>query len=453
MTTRLRKYWESFRSSFWFMPTLMAASSAILAFGTVFLDESLPGTWHRTGWIYGGGPDGARAVLSVIASSMITVAGVVFSITMVTLSLASSQFGPRLLRNFMRDTANQIVLGTFIATFLYCLLVLRTIRGIDEHEFVPHISVTAGVLLGVASLGVLIYFIHHVAVSIQASYIVSTVSHDLRSAIDRLFPDELGHSESAIEANDPAQGGDVANVQATDDSSEPNGQRAYAKESGYLQAIDNDSLFELAREHDLVIKLFCRPGCFFTAGTAIATITPCTRSSDAIANSLSEMFIIGRERTSTQDVEFVVSQLVEVALRALSPGINDPFTAISCIDWLADGLSQLAGRVLPSTRRFDSEGNLRIIADSVTFRGVADIAFNQIRQAGQSHPVISIRLLDAISAIASQAHRAIDIQCLSGHAQLIWQNAWQESLQGADRLALESSYQSVQRAINKGRTQ
>lgn len=167
--TQLITYWEDIRSSFWFVPTLMAAASAVLAMCNIYLDHTLPESWRGNGWIYSGGAEGARAVLSVIASSMITVAGVVFSITIVALTLASSQFGPRLLRTFMRDTANQVVLGTFIATFLYCLLVLRTIRGLDEREFVPHLSVTVGVLLGVASLGVLIYFIHHVSVSIQAS--------------------------------------------------------------------------------------------------------------------------------------------------------------------------------------------------------------------------------------------------------------------------------------------
>lgn len=440
MSTRLRKYWESFRSSFWFTPTLMAASAAVLAFGTVYLDESLPDSWHHSGWIYGGGAEGARAVMSVIASSMITVAGVVFSITIVALTLASSQFGPRLLRNFMRDTANQVVLGTFIATFLYCLLVLRTIRGVDEREFVPHISVTAGVLLGVASLGVLIYFIHHVSVSIQASFILSTVSHELRAAIDRLFPEELGHDALALAADDSAEADQV----------EAGGRPVCATDSGYVQAIDNDRLLELAREHDLVVSVSCRPGRFVIAGSDIASLAPSSRSSDALVHSVREMFIIGRERNSTQDVEFVVSQLVEVALRALSPGINDPFTAISCIDWLAVGLSQLAGRVLPSARRLDSEGNLRVIADSVTFAGVADIAFNQIRAAGQPHPVIGIRLLDAIAAIAARAHRASDIQSLRSHAQLVWQNASQESLQGSERLALERVYQRAQRVLNGG---
>ncbi len=148
----------------------------------------------KLGWIYTRGPDGARAVLSTIAGSMITVAGVVFSVTIVALSLASNQFGPRLLRNFMRDRGNQIVLGTFVATYLYCLLVMRTVQGMDGSQFVPHLSVTVAILMAVASLGVLIYFIHHVAVSIQAPELIANVAHELHEAIDRLFPEELGYA-------------------------------------------------------------------------------------------------------------------------------------------------------------------------------------------------------------------------------------------------------------------
>ena len=176
MRAQLLKYWDRIRSSFWFLPSLMACGAVALALATVALDGSVTDDWLQTlAWVYTGGAEGASAVLETIAGSMITIAGVVFSLTLVALSLASSQFGPRLLRNFMRDTANQVVLGTFVATFLYCLLVLRTIRRADEVAFVPHLSVTLGVLFAIASLGVLIYFIHHVSVSIQADEIIARV--------------------------------------------------------------------------------------------------------------------------------------------------------------------------------------------------------------------------------------------------------------------------------------
>lgn len=176
-SARLANLWESLRTSYWFVPTLMTAGGVALSFASVHLDERVNYKWVRTvGWIWAGGAEGARQVLSTIAGSMITVAGVAFSITIVALTLASNQFGPRLLRNFVRDAGNQIVLGTFIATFVYCLLVLRTVRGEDDTEFVPYVSVTLGVAFALTSLGVLIYFIHHVAISIQAENLIASVA-------------------------------------------------------------------------------------------------------------------------------------------------------------------------------------------------------------------------------------------------------------------------------------
>jgi uncharacterized membrane protein len=171
--TKLSKLWEALHSSYWFVPTLMVVIAIALAFAMLSLDRAgKSGPIESLGWIYTGGPDGARTMLSAIASSMITVAGTAFSITLVALTLASSQFGPRLLRNFMQDTGNQIVLGTFIATFIYCLLVLRTVRGDDYNVFVPQLSVTVGIVLAIASIGVLIYFIHHASTTIQASHVI-----------------------------------------------------------------------------------------------------------------------------------------------------------------------------------------------------------------------------------------------------------------------------------------
>ena len=189
MKTWLVQQWAKLRSSFWFLPSLMVAAAAALALASVAWDRSMPEGWlEQADWLYTGGAEGASLVLSTIAGSMITIAGVVFSMTLVALSLASSQLGPRLLRNFMRDTSNQVVIGTFLATFVYGLLVLRTIRRADEVAFVPHLSVSLGVVLALASLGVLIYFVHHVAMSIQADVVVSRVGDELFDAVERLYP-------------------------------------------------------------------------------------------------------------------------------------------------------------------------------------------------------------------------------------------------------------------------
>jgi uncharacterized membrane protein len=259
----LIKYWDRLRSSFWFLPSLMAAGAVALAFAMVTVDEAVAEEWVlELGWVYTGGAEGASAVLGTIASSMITIAGLVFSMTLVALSLASSQFGSRLLRNFMRDTANQLVLGTFVATFLYCLLVLRTIRRADEVAFVPHVSVTLGVLFAIASLGVLIYFIHHVSVSIQADQIVARVGAELNAGIDRLFPDRTGQGTSR-----PA-------AESLDDGFDARSRPIAADGDGYVQIVDAQALLRMATRADALFRVDRRPGDYVVEGTTIVTVAP-----------------------------------------------------------------------------------------------------------------------------------------------------------------------------------
>ncbi|MDV2993798.1 MAG: hypothetical protein N4J56_003452 [Chroococcidiopsis sp. SAG 2025] len=184
---KLGKLWDRLHSSYWFLPTTMAVLAIALAFTMLSLDRAgFYGPLEKWGWIYTGGANGAREVLSSVAGSVISVAATAFSITIVALQLAASNYSPRLLRNFMQDTGNQLVLGTFIGTFIYCLLVLRTVRGDgdDYDSFVPQLAVTVGILLALASIGVLIFFIHHASTIIQASHIIMEASHDLHQAID-----------------------------------------------------------------------------------------------------------------------------------------------------------------------------------------------------------------------------------------------------------------------------
>ena len=329
----LATFWEELRESYWGVPSVMAALSIGLAFATVAVDRAIQDRWVREAeWLYTGGPEGARAVLATVAGSMITVAGVAFSVLIVALSLASSQFGPRLLRTFMRDRGHQLVLGTFTATFLYCLLVLRTVRDLDDREFVPNMSVTVAVLLAVCSLGVLIYFIHHAAVSIQASHVIAEVGGELHACIDRLFPEELGQETRGAEPEEDA-------VPA---SFEREARPVAAAGDGYVQAVENDQLLKLAAEHDLLVRLARRPGHFVVKGSSLAHVWPGERLNEALAGRLRATFQLGPRPTPTQDVEFAVEQLVEVAVRALSAGVNDPFTATTCVDRLGAALWALS---------------------------------------------------------------------------------------------------------------
>jgi uncharacterized membrane protein len=437
MRTQLLKYWDRIRSSFWFLPMLMTMGSVVLAYFMVSVDRhyshELPAALS---WAYTGGAEGASAVLGTIAGSMITLAGVVFSLTLVALSLASSQFGPRLLRNFMRDTSNQVTIGTFIATFLYCLLVLRTIRRLDDSTFVPQISVTVGVAFALASLGVLIYFIHHVAVSIQADEIIARVAGELEEGIERLFPEHLG--ADVAEEHEPSLPADFRRQSVVVCSSR----------DGYLEIVDAESLMAFATEHDLIMHIERRPGHYVIAGTPLLHAYPMTRVSDALCAQVQKWFVLGSIRTSAQDLEFSLNQLVEVAARALSPGVNDPFTAITCIDRLGSALKQLATRRMPSSCRRDADDVLRIIAPGTSFPRLLAASFDQIRQYGASSVAVTIRLLEILGQVATFAHRAEDIEALQQQAEMIMSAARRQPFEQGDRNDIEERSAEVVRVLS-----
>lgn len=408
MKTFFSNTWEKLNSSYWFIPTVMSILATGLSFLTVHLDTLVNAKWARTaGWIWAGGPDGARSVLSTIAGSTITVAGVVFSITIVTLSLASSQFGPRLLRNFMDDRSTQLVLGVFVSTFLYSLLILRTIRGTDATSFVPFLSVTCGILFAVASVGFLIFFIHHVPTSILAENLVGRVAQELQYRIERLYPDEM--------ASGPRENKkDVASqlpVRVVEEA-KPIDKR----ESGFIQAIDTERLVALATREGLLIQLCRRPGDFVAEEAALVLVWPADRITEKFNKDCCVAFFFGWHRTPKQDIEYAIDQLVEVAVRALSPGVNDPFTAMSCIEWLGVALIKVGRRQIPSALHHDEESNLRLVAKVTDYAGIAAAALNQIRQYGRGSVGVVTRLLDMIARVGQELTRQEDRAVLLEHA-------------------------------------
>ncbi|MEG5042692.1 MULTISPECIES: DUF2254 domain-containing protein [unclassified Microcoleus] len=436
---KLSKLWDSLHSSYWFIPTLMAVGSMILAIAMLTLDRT--GNVPNWRWIYTGGADGARSVLSSVAGSMVSVVATAFSITIVALQLASSNFGPRLLRNFMQDTGNQIVLGTFIGTFIYCLLVLRTIHAEGEGYslFVPQLSVTVATGLAIASIGVLIYFIHHASTIIQASHVITQVSGDLDKALDRLFPGKIGEGK----ANNSRQVGEIpANF---DSEASP----IKATGEGYLQAIDDDELMKIARHYNLLVRLTTRPGKFIVKGSELAMVFPKKGVNQSLNEQINDAFILGQERTEYQDVKFPIDQLVEIALRAISPGINDPFTAIRCIDRLSAGLSRLAQRDFPSPYRYDDEQNLRVIVEGVTFEELVNAAFNQIRQYSKSDVAVTIRLLEAIACIATYTRNSKQREALRRQAEMILNSSREQISQEQDQKDVQERYHQVIKALKQ----
>ncbi|WP_236696124.1 DUF2254 domain-containing protein [Rhodopirellula islandica] len=349
------------KGSYWFIPSLMVFSAIVLSQLTIWLDRTLGYTWLQDYWFTSmNQPDGARALLATVAGSMITVAGVTFSLTILAVSHATSHFGPRLLDNFMRDRGNQITLGTFVATFLYCLLVLRVVRGgsvpeswdLTVEAFVPQLSLFLSLVLTIASVGELIYFIHHVPDSIHISTVLRRLSIDMSNKFDELYPETMGQALEE-EQDVPSLSNDFLHVVTSEGA-------------GYLQGIDDEQLIRFAKEQQAVVRLVKRPGDFVCRSEVIAEVTRITGWSDDDARQIRRGFAIGYSRTPTQDVFFILNEFVEVATRALSPGVNDPFTAMQCIDWLSDGLIQLSQRKLPTRYRMDENEELRIITTEVT---------------------------------------------------------------------------------------
>jgi uncharacterized membrane protein len=441
MKTQLLEIWDRLRSSFWFVPALMTAGAVLLASASVALDRATTDEWlDGLRWVYSGGAEGASAVLGTIAGSMMTIAGVVFSMTLVALSLASSQLGPRLLRNFMRDTGNQVVLGTFIATFLYCLLVLRTIRREDEVAFVPHLAVTIGVVLAVASVIVLIYFIHHISVSIQADHIVARVGRELIAGIDEMFPHRL---EAGVPQT-PTQRPPAALLETINREGSPAG----APADGYVQSLDEEGLLALAGAAGVVLQVERGPGSYAVAGRPLARVWPAGRLSAELAEQIRDAFVLGGERTPAQDLLFTVDQLVEIAVRALSPGVNDPFTALRCVDRLGSALCCLAQRATPSPYRYDEAHQLRLVVPVLTFPQMAGAAFDPIRNYAGSSAAVTIRLLETIAEIAGCVCRPEDRAALQRHATMITRGAHEGLLEREDRRAVDVSYAAASQAIN-----
>ncbi|MGZ8188508.1 MAG: DUF2254 domain-containing protein, partial [Methylosarcina sp.] len=380
MKLQLIKIQDNLADSFWFLPALISLLAIAAALGSVAIDQAIGNEWLQDmGWVWSGGAEGARAVLSIISGTIMTVVSIVFSLTLTTLAQTSSHFGPRVLRSFTSDRGVQVTLGTFIATFIYSLLVLRTVRtqqSIEASSFVPYFSVNVSILLALASLAVLIYFIHHVSQRIQAENLIAEVGMDFQNLLPNLFPEHFGQP----------QGNGKNALKQPEESQWQTAHLVVSPDTGYLQGIEEEQLMRLAKRYDLVMKLEKRPGDFVTSHSPLLRIVPSSRISYQIDHRLRACFSIGRHRTPHQDVLYVVQQLVEIAVHALSPGINEPFTALTCIDWLGASLRSMAERELPTSLRQDEEGRLRLIACRRNFEEMVHAAFDQIRLYGASNP-------------------------------------------------------------------
>ncbi len=378
------------RESFWLVPAVALAVAVLLAIALVNYDAanlSLAERWPR---LFGAGAEGARGMLTAIASSMIMVAGVVFSVTIVALSLAADAYSPRVLRTFMRDRPTQTCFGVFVGIFAYCLVVLRTVRAEDGDSalFVPSLAVFGALILALIGVAALVYFIHHVAVTIRVSSILQRIADDTRAALDQLFPQPLGEGE------DDAQEDSFA---ARDWRPLP------ALRSGYIVALDSDALVAFARRRGAVLRMDLAVGDFAVESQPLASLAGGEAHQAARdAAALDRVYAFGAERSVEQDAGFGIQQIVDVATRALSPGINDPSTAGMCADHLGALLVRLARRRIPGRLR-TAGGELRVIARGPTFETLTAVAFEPLARHARGKPEVLRSLLRAACALERAA--------------------------------------------------
>jgi uncharacterized membrane protein len=430
----LRSEWrrEALRTNLWVVPTIEVVIAVGLYFATHALDKAaFSGGITLPSWMQFGTADAARQILTSLAAAVITVVGIVFSITIVTLTLASTQFGPRMLRNFIRDRGTQFTLGTFVATFVYATLVLISIGPASPgRDFVPHLSITVAVGLVTLSMAVLIYFIHHIAVSIQLPQVIASIARDLSRAIDAESSDEGPSAEAGPSVSELLR-------RMTD-----SGGTVPAPASGYLQFIQHEKLIALAARKGAVIRLLHRPGHFVVEGHPLARVWP-PGAADAVSEALRVAHITGSNRTLAQDLAFAVDQLVEIAIRALSPAVNDTFTALTCIDWLGESLCKVTTRWRPVRVHRDGHGYVRVITAHVSYARLIERAFEKIRQAGRGMPAVLIRQLEALAKVIDHTTTEQQRELVLEQAALILEDSQQSVPQASDRAAVQRAYDDV----------
>lgn len=429
-STWFQNTWDSFRSNFWFLPALMSFGAMILCLLLLAVDRRIGFMLPFTG---AGSLDSMRSILAVLIGALVTALSIAFSSTVVVLTLAASQLGPRLLRIYVRDRSNQILIGIFSSTVFYNLTALFVVGRLDDSGGVPNLTILGAFGMTCAALFVLIYFIHHVARSIQAPNVILSVAAELRVLILSTYPDQNRMGDSSLQKNSEEL---VSQLPLRVGS-------ATSSRSGYVQAVDLKNLLDLAVTHSCTVRALCRPGDFVMEGEELADIHGEEPLDEATYGLISSGFIVGNHRTATQDVEFVLAELVEIAVRALSPGINDPFTAGTCVDRLTEALRLLSERGEPNLREYDNTGKLRLLIDHVDFDRFCDTAYHQIRQHASSEPSILIHLVESFEKVMLHTKKKDQRQSLWRHACMV-QRAGERLAEPDDRADVDRRFQHLE---------
>ena len=422
----IARLWDRLRSSLWFRPAGWIIIFGALAFLFSAIDRQTGGVYGEAGlpWYFGGGQEGARTILSIIGGGMLTVTSLTFSIIMVAVVQTANAYSPRILTGYLGEPEHQHVPCILVGTFLYALLVLSEVRSVEDGSYVPTLSITLAIVLSLVSVGAFIFFIHYVSHSISVCNFVSLIMDETERTLAQLFPDEVGA---------PWEGNGEPSLPPDE------GIPLVAEGSGYISYIDGDRLVKVAAEHDAVLALEKSIGDYVLHGVPLAKVWTSETLSDDLAASLHKAFHLGKERELRQDFLYGVRQLTDIALRALSPGINDPSTAEQCIDALVNLLAKLTRRTPISSYRCDEDGAVRVVARSMTLARVLDQSFSKIRYYADGDVDILLYLIAACGALGHATDNPSDRAALWSQVALVMREAERSVSEQTGRAALNKA--------------
>jgi uncharacterized membrane protein len=372
-----------------------------------------------------------RSNLITMATTILATAGVVFSLLTLPLSTVAAQYGSRLLRVFLGDRTIQLVLGMFAATFVYCLAAALSIPPVEVEPEAPQLVGTVGLLLMVATFGSLILLIQHISIMLQAPNIAAAANAELRDVVLAEIPEERWSTGQAD------QGAPEVLV-------EKDGYPIRVRQTGYIQSIDPKYVLTLAREKDLVIRLVCKPGHFVWHDMLVALVWPASRVDERLEGQIRHAFQIGNRRTPTQDLVYAVNQLVEMAVRAMSPAINDPFTAMTCLDYIGDSLALFIQQGEKGSHYYDRDGRLRLLLEPVTFDELFNGTFTMLRHCSCDNVTVLLHVLEVIDAIGKEVKSPEARQILLRHASLVQAECLAGDLTEYDRQLVQRSGEALQ---------
>ena len=440
MRRATRRYaWDRIKVSLWFVPLVMSLVAVILSWLLSRLDERVPNeVLNNSKFFLAGSPAEMRTIMIGVASTVLTTAGVVFSLLTLPLSTVVSQYGSRLLRIFLRDRTIQYVLGMFVATFTYCLVTALSIPPLQTQAGAPQITVTFGLLLMLLTFASLIILIQHISIMLQAPNIVAGAGSELRDVVEMRDSFVASEQQHLIGFDNR----EIENL--TESEAFP----LRVIKTGYIQFVDPEIILNLAIERDLMIRLLRKPGQFALSGEVAALVWPAARVDERLAQHLRRGILIGNQRTPTQDTEYAINQLTEIAVRAMSAAINDPFTAMTCVDHLADGLAKYArsGEFTPNF--YDKDGRLRLIFEPATLEELLCAAFDMLRHASCNNASVLLHMLDAINAIGQAAKSSEVRQELLRHVHLVQAESQAGALIEADKELIRLRCETVETKLS-----